>query len=296
MHREQLRIAVKRRLLNYIRLMRLNNPVGIWLLLWPVLWALWLAAEGVPRLLVLLVFVLGTVLMRSAGCVINDYADRDLDPNVERTKDRPLATRSIEAWEALVLFAVLSLTAFALVLLMSPIVILMSIPGVILAITYPWMKRLHSLPQAYLGLAFSWGILMAWVAQTDAWPTPTAWLLFGASVCLTLAYDTIYAMADSVYDERIGIKSSAVLFGRYDLVWVGFFQLSTIVLLLLVGTYANLGLWYCGGVVCALLLFAYQQWLLEGRDPVKCIAAFKNNAWVGFIIFAGLVLDYIDYT
>ena len=291
---ESILTIVKQRACIYARLTRLHNPVGIWLLLWPVLWSLWLAAEGTPRPAVLFVFVAGVILMRSAGCAINDFADRDIDPLVARTKTRPLAAREIKPAEALAVFAALSLVAFALVLtLQNTAVILMSVPGLLLAATYPLMKRFFHLPQAYLGIAFSWGIPMAWIAQTGEWPSHAAWLLFCASVFFTLAYDTIYAIADYADDQRANIKSSAILFGSYAQTFVGFFQLTTVALLLFVGYLKDLGLWYHLGVVVAFALFAHQHLHIKERDPRACIAAFKNNAWVGGVIFVALLIEYL---
>ena len=280
------------RLKHYAHLMRLDKPVGVFLLLWPVLWSLWIAAEGPPRLDVLVVFTLGVFLMRSAGCVINDYADRDIDPQVTRTQSRPLAVRAVAPREALALFAALSLAAFALVLLMPPVVILMSVPALALAVSYPWIKRLHYMPQAHLGLAFSWGVLMAWVAQTGDWPTATPWLLFGAGVSLVLAYDTIYALADYDSDVRAGVKSSAILFGRHCEKWIAAFQLATLAQLAVVGRLESLGVWYGGALVAAFALFVRQLRLIRRREPAACLQAFRNNATVGGLVFTALLIEY----
>lgn len=277
---------------SYMRLIRLDKPVGIWLLLWPSLWSLWIAAAGVPQTLTLTVFVLGVVLMRSAGCAINDYADRDIDRRVRRTRTRPLATGEVSPREALVLSVVLVLAAFGLVILLSWQVVLMSVPALGMAVTYPLMKRIHHLPQAYLGFAFSWGVLMAWVAETGAWPGAVAWTLFVACICWVIAYDTIYAIPDREYDKRAGVKSSPVLFGAYETVWIAVFQSATLALLVLVGIRVDLPPWFYAGLFVAAVLFAYQQWLIKGRDEYGCMRAFKNNAWVGFVIFIALVVSY----
>ncbi|MDQ5768282.1 4-hydroxybenzoate octaprenyltransferase [Thiothrix subterranea] len=277
---------------HYAHLIRLDRPIGIYLLLWPTLWALWIAAEGVPNLLVLLVFMAGVVLMRSAGCAINDYADRDVDPHVARTKTRPLAAGHITPREALGVFAVLGLSAFALVLLLNGLTIALSVVAVLLAATYPFMKRFHHLPQVHLGAAFAWAIPMAFTAVTGTLPPLVAWLLFLAAVLWTTAYDTMYAMCDREDDVKIGVKSSAILFGQHDRLIIGFLQILTLLLLVAVGILSERGLWYWLGLLVAALFSVYQQWLIRAREPQPSLQAFLNNHWLGMAVFAGIAADY----
>jgi len=272
--------------------MRLNRPVGIYLLLWPTLWALWIAGEGHPDLLVVFVFVSGVVLMRSAGCVINDYADREFDPHVERSRDRPIAAGRVKPKEALALFAVLSLGAFGLVLLMNELTIWLSLAGVILAASYPFMKRYTHLPQVYLGAAFGWAVPMAFAAQTGSVPK-LAWLLFVATVLWATVYDTMYGMVDREDDIKIGIKSTAVLFGEADRTIIAIIQLLFLGALLLIGQAADLGGYYYFGVLLAAALSIYQQYLIRNREPEYCFQAFLNNNWLGAAVFSGLVLHYL---
>jgi len=272
--------------------MRLNRPIGIFLLMWPTLWALWIASEGSPDLLVLLVFTGGVVLMRSAGCVINDYADRDFDPHVERTRDRPIAAGRVRPREALVLFAVLCLTAFGLVLLMNRLTIMLSFVGVVLAALYPFMKRFTHLPQVFLGMAFGWAVPMAFAAQTGAVPK-VAWLLFVATVLWATAYDTIYGMVDREDDLKIGVKSTAILFGEADRAIIATIQILLLAALLMVGQAADLGGYYYFGILLAAALALYQQYLIRERDPGACFQAFLNNNWFGAAVFSGIVLDYL---
>ena len=279
------------RLRDYARLMRLDRPIGILLLLWPVLWALWIAAAGKPALPVFVVFVAGVVLMRSAGCVINDYADRGFDPQVERTRNRPLAAGRVSPREALVLFVVLALGAFMLVLFMNRLTILLSFVGAALAASYPFMKRWTHLPQFYLGAAFGWGVPMAFAAQTGSVPAD-AWILFGATLCWAVAYDTAYAMVDRDDDIRIGVKSTAILFGRADRLMVGLFHALTLTLLVWAGARAGLDLTYYIGLLLAAGLAGWQQWLMRTRSRDGCFRAFLNNNRFGAVIFAGLALDY----
>ncbi|MBI3778214.1 MAG: 4-hydroxybenzoate octaprenyltransferase [Gammaproteobacteria bacterium] len=271
--------------------MRLHRPIGILLLLWPTLWALWIAAQGRPGLHIFAVFVLGVVLMRSAGCVINDYADRDFDPHVERTRDRPIAAGRVTPREALALFAVLCLIAFALVLTLNRLTILLSFAGAFLAATYPFVKRFTHLPQFYLGAAFGWGIPMAFAAATGAVP-PAGWVLFAANVCWSVAYDTAYAMVDRDDDLKVGVKSTAILFGRYDRLMIFLFHALTLALLAWTGALAGLGLRYHAGLVAALGFALYQQRLMRGRTRDGCFRAFLNNNWFGAAVFAGLLWHY----
>ena len=279
------------RLKDYAMLMRLHRPIGILLLLWPTLWALWIAGQGQPDLHVLVVFVLGVVLMRSAGCVINDYADRNFDPHVARTRDRPVAAGRVSPREALALFAALCLIAFALVLTLNRLTILLSFAGAFLAATYPFLKRYTHLPQFYLGMAFGWGIPMAFAAQTGGVPL-LAWVLFGANICWAVAYDTSYAMVDREDDIKVGVKSTAILFGRYDHAMIFLFHALTIVLLALTGALARLGLEYYAGLAVALVMAVYQQRLMRQRDRDGCFRAFLNNNWLGAAVFAGLLWHY----
>ncbi|MDZ4263718.1 MAG: 4-hydroxybenzoate octaprenyltransferase [Pseudomonadota bacterium] len=280
------------RLRQYILLMRLDRPVGIFLLLWPTLWALWIAAEGPPDYWVTIVFVLGVILMRSAGCVINDYADRDIDRHVARTSDRPLTAGRVTTKEALLLFAVLTLVAFALVLTMNLLTILLSFVAAALAASYPYMKRHTYLPQVYLGLAFGWAVPMAFAAQTGEVPV-VAWLLLIATVLWATAYDTMYAMVDRPDDLKIGVKSTAILFGPADRVIIAIIQALTLTVLMTVGLQLELGGYYYAGLVLALLLMGYQQYLIRNRDGMQCLKAFLNNQWVGAVVFAGIALNYL---
>ncbi|GMQ89445.1 MAG: 4-hydroxybenzoate octaprenyltransferase [Gammaproteobacteria bacterium] len=283
---------MKDRLTQYAKLMRLDRPIGIFLLLWPTLWALWIASEGSPDLLVLLVFVSGVVLMRSAGCVINDYADRNFDPRVERTSDRPLAAGRVRPREALALFAALCLTAFGLVLLMNRLTIMLSFVGVVLAALYPFMKRFTHLPQVFLGAAFGWAVPMAFAAQTGDVPK-VAWLLFVATVLWATAYDTMYGMVDREDDLKIGVKSTAILFGEADRAIIATIQILLLAALLMVGQTASLGGYYYFGLLLAAGLALYQQYLIRERDPIACFQAFLNNNWFGAAVFTGIVLDYL---
>ena len=284
---------MKQKLLYYIQLVRLNRPIGIYLLLWPTLWALWFAAEGLPDLQILFIFIAGVVLMRSAGCAINDYADREFDPHVSRTKLRPLAAGLITPKEALAVFISLSLIAFLLALRLNALTLVLSIVALFLAITYPFMKRFRHLPQVHLGAAFSWAIPMAFTAITGEFPSLIAWLLFIAAVLWTTAYDTMYAMCDREDDLKIGVKSSAILFGQHDRLIVGILQALTLILLGIVGVLANRGLWYWLGLGIAVGFALYQQWLIRKREPMPSLQAFLNNHWLGMAIFIGLALDYI---
>ena len=276
---------------DYVELTRLNKPIGIFLLLWPTLSALWIAAKGFPDPLVLVVFVGGVVLMRSAGCVINDYADRDIDPHVERTRLRPIAAGRVKPSEALILFSLLSLCAFGLVLLMNSLTIWMSLAALFFAATYPFMKRYTHLPQVYLGIAFAWAVPMSFAAQTGEVPK-VAWLLFLATVLWTTAYDTMYGMVDRDDDIKIGVKSTAILFGPYDRFVIALLQLLVVVSLLMIGSLEMLGGYYYVGVGGGACLFAYQQFLIRNREKQTCFRAFLNNNWFGLVLFSGFVLDY----
>ena len=276
---------------NYAYLIRLDRPIGILLLLWPTLWALWIAAEGLPHIGVLIVFTLGVVFMRSAGCAINDYADRKVDGKVSRTKGRPIVSGKVTPKEALWVFITLTISSFCLVLFMNKLTIYLSFAGAALAASYPFMKRYHFLPQVHLGAAFGWAVPMAYAAQSNE-ITPIAWLLFLATVLWATAYDTMYAMADRDDDIKIGVKSTAILFGDADWVMIGIIQVMLIITLLMIGSRAELGMFYYLGVFIASLFAVYQQYLIMDRDPKMCIEAFLNNNWFGISVFTGIVLDY----
>jgi 4-hydroxybenzoate polyprenyltransferase len=281
-----------KRLRDYISLMRLDKPIGIFLLLWPVLWALLVASEGQPTPRVLLIFVMGVILMRSAGCVINDYADRDIDRHVSRTQNRPLTASRVTTGEAMLLFAVLALGALLLVLQLNRLTILMSIVGAFLAVSYPFMKRFTYLPQVYLGVAFGWAVPMAFAAELNTVP-PIAWLMFLATVLWATAYDTMYAMVDRMDDIALGVKSTAILFGESDRQIIGLIQGMLLVCLLLVGHQAGLGWIYYLGLGAAAALAGYQQYLIRFREREACFRAFLNNNWFGAVVFLGILLVYM---
>ncbi len=276
----------------YIQLTRLNRPIGVYLLLWPTLWALWIAAEGMPDNKILVIFVLGVIFMRSAGCAINDYADRDIDGHVERTKLRPLVTGELQANEALMVFVVLAFASFLLVLQLNATTILLSFGAVLLAASYPFMKRFHSLPQLHLGLAFGWAVPMAFTAITEQAPPLVAWLLLLATFMWTVAYDTMYALSDKQDDLKIGVKSTAILFGRYVRPITAFFQILTLLLLVLVGLLAKLGFIYYFALLIGAGLMFYQHYLLKEGVPSKGLQAFLHNNWFGLTVFIGILLHY----
>ncbi|MBL8259404.1 MAG: 4-hydroxybenzoate octaprenyltransferase [Candidatus Competibacteraceae bacterium] len=280
------------RLREYALLMRLHRPIGIYLLLWPTLWALWLAGEGQPPREIVLVFALGVALMRSAGCVMNDIADRKFDPHVARTRDRPLAAGRVAVGEAVGLALALCLAAFALVLTQNPLTVKLSFVGLALAASYPFMKRFHSLPQAHLGAAFGWGIPMAYAAITDSLPL-TAWLLFLGNVLWSMIYDTQYAMVDREDDRKIGVKSTALWFGDQDKRIIGYLQVALLALLVAVGLLAGRGSFYYAGLFAAAWFALYQQYLIRDRVPEGCFNAFLNNNGFGLVIFCGLLLDFL---
>jgi len=274
----------------YSRLMRIDKPIGTLLLLWPTLWALWLSDMGVPPLSVLVVFVLGVFVMRAAGCVINDFADRKVDGFVKRTAGRPLPSGAVSEKEAKILFVLLGLLAFALVLTMNLMTILLSIGGLALAWCYPFMKRYTHLPQVVLGAAFGWAIPMAWAAVSESLPVE-CWLVFLANICWTVAYDTQYAMVDRDDDIKIGVKSTAILFGRYDKLIIGLLQLATLGLLALVGLLMQLNAFFYWSLLGAAALFLYQQKLIVRRERDACFQGFLNNNYVGLVVFIGVVLN-----
>jgi len=284
--------ALRERLDHYRLLIRADRPIGTYLLLWPTLWALWMAGEGQPLWWVALIFVLGTFLMRSAGCAINDFADRNIDGDVARTKDRPLATGAVSAKEALAVFAVLCLVAFGLVLFLNAQTIMLSFVAAALAALYPFMKRYTHLPQVVLGVAFAWAVPMAFSALQGDIPA-FAWLLFASIVLWVLAYDTMYAMVDREDDLKIGVKSTAILFGRYDRLIIAVLQVLMLVLLWKVGEMAGRGMAFNVGLAMGAIWFAFQQFLIREREPACCFRAFLNNNLFGMTIFIGLFIDYL---
>jgi len=275
----------------YWLLARFDKPIGILILLWPALWALWVASAGKPDLLVLTVICLGVVFMRAAGCVINDYADRDFDPHVERTRQRPIAAGKVSPKEALIVFVVLCLCSFGLVLLLNIYTIMLSFIGAFLAASYPFMKRYTHLPQAYLGMAFGWAVPMSFAAQLDSIPL-VGWVMYLATILWALVYDTMYAMVDKDDDLKIGVKSTAILFGAYDRQIMAGLQLVILGLLIIVGQMSSAGWPYYGGILIAAGLSAYQQKLIFHREKTLCFKAFLNNNWFGMAVFTGLVADY----
>ncbi len=285
--------ALKEKIDLYEKLMRLDKPIGILLLVWPTLWALWLSALGRPNWIVVWVFMMGAVLMRSAGCVINDYADRDFDKHVERTKERPLTAGKVSTREALWLFAALCLLAFLLVLALGmPLVVWLSLPAVFLAASYPFTKRFFAIPQAYLGIAFGFGIPMAYAAHLDSVPAEAWWLLL-ANVFWAVAYDTEYAMVDRNDDLKIGIKTSAITFGRFDVAAVMLCYAATLAIIAWIGWTLHMGLAFYGGLAVAAGIMGVHYTWIKGRERMPCFKAFLHNNWVGAAIFAGIVVDFL---
>jgi 4-hydroxybenzoate polyprenyltransferase len=283
---------IKDRLRQYYYLTRLHRPIGIFLLLWPMLWALWIASAGKPDIGVAIIFIVGVVLMRSAGCVINDYADRAIDPQVARTRQRPIATGKVSPKEALAVFAVLIIAAFGLVLFTNQLTILLSVGGALLAIIYPFTKRHTHLPQVVLGMAFAWSVPMVYAAQTNA-INKVAWLIYMITVVWAVIYDTLYAMVDREDDLKIGVKSTAILFGDADRVIIFILQLLMFLGLLLLGQQAKLQWPYYLGVGVAACFALYQQYLIRRREPPACFAAFLNNNWLGLALFVGVVASFV---
>lgn len=275
----------------YALLVRLHRPIGIWLLLWPTLWALWIACRGRPDEGLFAIFFLGTVLMRSAGCAINDFADRNFDPHVKRTRDRPLAAKRISPYEAIGVFAALALASLALALQLNRLSQLLAVIGCAIAVSYPFVKRFFALPQFYLGAAFSWGVPMAFAAELGGVPK-LGWVIFFVTILWVGVYDTLYAMVDREDDLKIGIHSTAILFGDLDRVIIAAMQLMVLFGLYLVGAQLKLGFWYGLGLAAGGAFFLYQQILIRQREPEKCFRAFLNNNYFGMVVFIGLVLDY----
>lgn len=276
----------------YLRLARMDRPIGTFLLLWPCLMALVLAAGGMPDLKVLIIFVIGVVVMRACGCIINDYADRKLDSHVERTKSRPLASGEVTVKEALILFVVMGLLAFGLVLMLNPLVVQLSFVGIILTIIYPFTKRFTNMPQMFLGVVWSWSIPMAYAAQLGTVPVE-AWWLFAANWCWTVAYDTMYAMVDRDDDLKVGIKSTAILFGRFYRQIIGLFQLAALGCFIMAGLSADRGLVFALGILTFIGFGLYQQKLIFDRERAPCLQAFLNNNWAGMVLFVTLGADYL---
>ena len=283
---------VKERFDRYEKLMRLDKPIGILLLLWPTLWAVWIAADGKPHWMVVWIFVLGTALMRSAGCVVNDYADRDFDPHVERTKMRPLAARTVTPREAFMLCGFLVVCAFLLILpLLTPLVFGLSVVALFLAASYPYTKRFFAIPQAYLGVAFGFGIPMAFAALQGEVPQ-TAWLMLAANIFWAVAYDTEYALVDIEDDRKIGIRTSALTFGRFDIAAIMICYLATLAMLAYIGWRLGFGWPYAAGLVVAAGIAGYHYTLIRGRERMRCFKAFLHNNWLGAAVFLGIVADY----
>ncbi len=285
-------MKISERLHLYVQLTRLHRPIGILLLLWPTLWAVWIAAKGHPSWLILLIFTLGTVLMRSSGCAVNDYADRDIDKHVKRTQDRPLTSGKVSEREALWVAFVLALISFALILPLNPLTWLMAFPALFLAVSYPFTKRFFAIPQAYLGIAFGFGIPMAFAATRGSVPL-VAWVLLLANVFWAVAYDTEYAMVDRDDDIHLGIHSSALFFGKYDVVAVMACYFITLLLLAVAGLMAGLGVVYFAGLIAAAAIALHHYTLIKGRSREKCFAAFLHNNWFGAAVFAGVAADYL---
>jgi 4-hydroxybenzoate polyprenyltransferase len=285
-------VTLTQRLGYYEQLMRLDKPIGVLLLLWPTLWGLWFAARGFPETSILAIFVAGTVLMRSAGCIVNDYADRDFDLHVERTRSRPLATRAVSSAEALLLAAVLSFCAFLLILPLNRLTVALSFVALFLAASYPFTKRFFAMPQAYLGVAFSFGIPMAFAAQNGEIPY-IAWLLMGANLFWVIAYDTEYAMVDKVDDLKIGIRTSAITFGRFDVAGVMACHVAFLGIMVIIGQLLERGIIYHAALAVVVGLIGYQYRLIHDRDRSQCFKAFLHNNWVGGSVFAGIALDYL---
>lgn len=276
---------------NYGKLMRIDKPIGIWLLLWPTLWALWLAGEGTPDQGLFIVFVLGVFVMRSAGCVLNDFVDRKIDPYVERTRNRPIASGAVAPLEALVLFVALSLIAVGLATMLNRQAQLLAIVAATLTVAYPFIKRYVSIPQFILGAAFGWAVPMAFAAQTGE-TKELAWLVFGTAMIWAVIYDTFYAMVDREDDLKVGVKSTAILFGEVDLFVIGGLQLLMLLAFVLIGVRAGMSAWYYTSVVIAAMLMLYHLWLARDRQPAGCFSAFLHNHHIGMIVFIGIVLHY----
>ena len=281
----------KERLYQYYLLMRMDRPIGTWLLLWPAFWALWIAAEGVPPVSIILVFALGVFVMRSAGCVINDYADRNIDKHIERTKNRPITSGKVSSREALGLFLVCIIIAFILVLFLNLYTILLSCIALLLASVYPFMKRYTYYPQLVLGMAFSWAIPMAFAAQLDTIPE-VAWILYAVTILWIVSYDTMYAMADREEDLKIGVKSTAIIFADNDKLIIALLQTAFTLGMFYIAWLVQAGLFFYLGIIVSIVFSVYQQYLISHRDNKQCFQAFLNNNWLGMVIFIGIFLDF----
>lgn len=281
----------KERFYQYYLLMRMDRPIGTWLLLWPTFWALWIAAEGIPPVDIILIFAVGVFVMRSAGCVINDYADRNIDKHIERTKNRPITSGKVSPREALLLFSVGILSAFILVLFLNLYTIILSIVALLLAAVYPFMKRYTHYPQIVLGMAFSWAIPMGFAAQLNTIPT-VAWVLYFVTILWIVSYDTMYAMADKEEDLKIGVKSTAIIFADNDKLIIGLLQLCFTLGMFLVAWMVQGGLFFYLGIALSALFSLYQQYMIRERDKKMCFHAFLNNHWLGMVIFVGIFLNY----
>lgn len=280
------------KLKQYLYLIRLHKPIGILLLLWPTLWALWLASDGEPDWDIVAIFIAGVILMRSAGCIVNDLADRKWDGHVERTRARPLVTGKISVKEAWIFFGILIAAAFLLVWQLNWLTITLAFFGLLFAMIYPFLKRVTHLPQVGLGIAFSWGIPMAFAAELNEVPV-SGWVLFFAAMIWPMIYDTFYAMTDKTDDINVGVKSMAILFGKREQFFIGLLQMVFVLLMVWVGFFFHLGFYYFAGLLITSFLFFYQEWLIKDREPQKCFKAFLNNNWVGFVIFLGIALDQL---
>ncbi len=279
----------------YYLLMRMDKPIGTWLLLWPSYWALWIAAEGIPSWNILLIFSLGVFIMRSAGCVINDYADRDIDKHIKRTQNRPITSGKVSAKEALTLFIVCIFIAFILVLFLNIYTVILSIVALFLAAIYPFMKRYTHYPQLVLGMAFSWAIPMAFAAQNNHIPA-IAWLLYVITILWIVAYDTMYAMADRAEDLAIGVKSTAIIFAQYDKLIVAILQVVFVLGMVWIAWLLSAGIFFYLGLLGAVFFIIYQQYLIRDRNEILCFKAFLNNHWLGLIVFIGIFLNYLPHT
>ena len=276
---------------NYLLLMRLDKPIGIWLLMWPMLWSLWIASEGQVSIKILLIFLSGTVIMRSAGCVLNDFADRKIDPHVKRTQNRPIASGKVSEKEAIILFIILMSLAFTLIFFLNLTTKFFAIGGALVTVIYPFAKRVLSAPQLVLGIAFGWGVPMAFSAEIGHVPL-LGWLIFFIAIIWALIYDTYYAMVDRDDDLNLGVRSTAILFGRYDLFIIGLLQCSMLVLLFFMAQLAALGMWVYSAIMISMLIMIYHQWLTKEKDRESCFKAFKHNHYIGMTVFIGIILHY----
>ncbi|MFQ3334246.1 MAG: 4-hydroxybenzoate polyprenyltransferase [Woeseiaceae bacterium] len=276
---------------NYLLLMRLDKPIGIWLVMWPMLWSLWIASEGQVSIKILLIFLSGTVIMRSAGCVLNDFADRKIDPHVKRTQNRPIASGKVSEKEAIILFIILMSLAFTLIFFLNLTTKFFAIGGALVTVIYPFAKRVLSAPQLVLGIAFGWGVPMAFAAEIGHVPL-LGWLIFFIAIIWALIYDTYYAMVDRDDDLNLGVRSTAILFGRYDLFIIGLLQCSMLVLLFFMAQLAALGMWVYSAIMISMLIMIYHQWLTKEKDRESCFKAFKHNHYIGMTVFIGIILHY----